>query len=306
MTKIIPYERNQYALWYDEEPDFKTPTSNEHCLEGDRLLREGKYKEAVQSYLHGAGKRDPESLCSLGMCYEFELGVKENFEKAVHYYMAASRMGSLPAKNMLRCLVTDVKCWYQKDPEVGKDVRLDLLLMVDVERLEQELYQEGFGGGKLAQANYYWYKLGKQWDPEEIFHEEYFNFGRSDSAKASVEENSYIDEYFNQKGMERGYYCAYIDRADYYMEAEHRDVMKAMDFCLKVKKKNTEQFFKYLDQFRFEDIVAGRETEAFRYFLKSALRENVHAYEALAKCYEQGIGVQKDMEKAQQWSKKGK
>ena len=22
MTKIIPYERNQYALWYDEEPDF--------------------------------------------------------------------------------------------------------------------------------------------------------------------------------------------------------------------------------------------------------------------------------------------
>ena len=293
MTKIIPYERNQYALWYDEEPDFKTPTSNEHCLEGDRLLREGKYKEAVQSYLHGAGKRDPESLCSLGMCYEFELGVKENFEKAVHYYMAASRMGYLPAKNMLRCLVTDVKCWYQKDP-------------VDVERLEQELYQEGFGGGKLAQANYYWYKLGKQWDPEEIFHEEYFNFGRSDSAKASVEENSYIDEYFNQKGMERGYYWAYIDRADYYMEAEHRDVMKAMDFCLKVKKKNTEQFFKYLDQFRFEDIVAGRETEAFRYFLKSALRENVHAYEALAKCYEQGIGVQKDMEKAQQWSKKGK
>lgn len=76
MTKIIPYERNQYALWYDEEPDFKTPTSNEHCLEGDRLLREGKYKEAVQSYLHGAYKEDPESLCSLGMCYEFELGVK--------------------------------------------------------------------------------------------------------------------------------------------------------------------------------------------------------------------------------------
>ena len=239
------------------------------------------------------------------MCYEFELGVIENFDKAVHYYMAASRLGYLPAKNMLRCLLTDGECWFQKDLELGIGVRLDLLLMVDVKRLEQELYQEGFGGGKLAQANYYWYKLGEQWDPEEIFHEEYFNFGRSDSAKASVEENSYIDEYFNQKGMERGYYWAYIDRADYYMEAEHRDVMKAMDFCLKVKKKNTEQFFKYLDQFRFEDIVAGRETEAFQYFLKSALRKNVHAYEALAKCYEQGIGVQKDMEKAQQWSKKG-
>ena len=98
MTKIIPYERNQYALWYDEEPDFKTPTSNEHCLEGDRLLREGKYKEAVQSYLHGAYKEDPESLCSLGMCYEFELGVKENFDKAVHYYMAASRLGYLQQK----------------------------------------------------------------------------------------------------------------------------------------------------------------------------------------------------------------
>lgn len=257
------------ALWYDEEPDFKTPTSNEHCLEGDRLLREGKYKEAV------------------------------------HYYMAASRLGYLPAKNMLRCLLTDGECWFQKDLELGIGVRLDLLLMVDVKRLEQELYQEGFGGGKLAQANYYWYKLGEQWDPEEIFHEEYFNFGRSDSVKVPFEENSYIDEYFNQKGMERGYYWAYIDQADYYMEAEHRDVMKAMDFCLKVKKKNTEQFFKYLDQFRFEDIVAGRETEAFQYFLKSALRKNVHAYEALAKCYEQGIGVQKDMEKAQQWSKKG-
>mgnify|MGYP004521395591 FL=1 len=306
MTKIIPYERNQYALWYDEEPDFKTPTSNEHCLEGDRLLREGKYKEAVQSYLHGAYKEDPESLCSLGMCYEFELGVIENFDKAVHYYMAASRLGYLPAKNMLRCLLTDGECWFQKDLELGIGVRLDLLLMVDVKRLEQELYQEGFGGGKLAQANYYWYKLGEQWDPEEIFHEEYFNFGRSDSVKVPFEENSYIDEYFNQKGMERGYYWAYIDQADYYMEAEHRDVMKAMDFCLKVKKKNTEQFFKYLDQFRFEDIVAGRETEAFQYFLKSALRKNVHAYEALAKCYEQGIGVQKDMEKAQQWSKKGK
>lgn len=105
--------------------------------------------------------------------------------------------------------------------------------------------------------------------------------------------------------MESRYYWAYIDRADYYMEEEYRDVMKAMDFCLEVEKKDTERFYKYLDQFRFEDIVVGRETEAFQYFLKSAPRKNVHAYEALAKCYEQGIGVQKDMEKAQQWSKKG-
>ena len=76
----------------------------------------------MQSYLQGAYKGDPESLCSLGMCYEFELGVIENFDKAVHYYMAASRLGYLPAKNMLRCLLTDVKCWHQKDWEVGKDV----------------------------------------------------------------------------------------------------------------------------------------------------------------------------------------
>ena len=112
--------------------------SNEHCLEGDRLLREGKYKEAVQSYLHGAYKEDPESLCSLGMCYEFELGVIENFDKAVHYYMAASRLGYLPAKNMLRCLLTDGECWFQKDLELGIGVRLDLLLMVDVKRLERD------------------------------------------------------------------------------------------------------------------------------------------------------------------------
>ena len=41
------------ALWYDEEPDFKTPTSNEHWLEGDRLLREGKYKEQCSRICRG-------------------------------------------------------------------------------------------------------------------------------------------------------------------------------------------------------------------------------------------------------------
>lgn len=61
---------------------------------------------------------------------------------------------------------------------------------------------------------------------------------------------------------------------------------------------------KYLDQLHFEDIEPGREEEAFHYFLKSALRKNVYAYEALAKCYEQGIGVQKNEKKAQEWLRK--
>ena len=65
MSKIIPYERNQYALWYDERPDFQLTNPDTCCQKGDRLLQEGKIKEALEYYKSGAWAGDSESMCSL-------------------------------------------------------------------------------------------------------------------------------------------------------------------------------------------------------------------------------------------------
>ena len=308
MSKIIPYERNKYALWYDERPDFQLPNPNSHCQEGDRLLQEGKIKEALEYYKSGAWAGDSESMCSLGLCYQFfALDKPYGSDKAMHYYYAAVKKNHPLAKCLLYRLTQEE---YLREND--RDYLLtDWRVLIDYDELEKEVYQEGFGEGLLAQMNYFWYKMGKpvyeadvKWQYEEIKSaEDVFSSAYIDlcSMRAAGEN---VDDYLNQKGVELKYYHSCIDRADYYLEAEHRDVIKAMDTCLLVKEKNTEQFQKYLDQLYFEDIGPGREEEPFHYFLKSALRKNVYAYEALAKCYEQGIGVQRNEGKAQEWLKK--
>jgi len=308
MSKIIPYERNQYALWYDERPDLHLSNQDRYCQEGDRFLQEGKIKEALECYKSGALAGDPESMCSLGLCYQFfDLDRPYGSDKAMHYYYAAVKKNHPLAKCLLYRLTQEE---YLREND--RDYLLtDWRTLIDYDVLEKEVYQKGFGEGLLAQMNYFWYKMGKpvyeadvKWEykefksAEDVFSHAYVDLGLMRAAGGTV------DDYLNQKGVELKYHHSCIDRADYYLEAEHRDVMKAMDTCLLVKGKNTEQFWKYLDQLYFEDIKPGREEEAFHYFLKSALRKNVHAYEALAKCYEQGIGVQKNEEKAQEWSRK--
>ncbi len=308
MSKIIPYERNQYALWYDERPDFHLLNQDRYCQEGDRLLQEGKIKEALERYETGALAGDPESMCSLGLCYQFfNLDKPYGADKAMHYYYAAVKKKHPLAKCLLYRLTQE-----EYPRENDRDYLMtDWMVLIDYYDLEEEVYQEGFGEGLLAQMNYFWYKVGKpiyeadvKWEYEEIKSaEDVFSHAYVDLCSMRAAGGT-VDDYLNQKGMEFKYHRSYLDRADYYLEAEHRDVIKAMDLCLLVKGKNTEQFWKYLDQLRFEDIKPGREEEAFHYFLKSALRKNVHAYEALSKCYEQGIGVQKNEEKAQEWLRK--
>ena len=165
MSKIIPDERNKYARWYDKRPDFQLLKSGSRCKKGDWLLQNGKLEEAIECYVAGAAEGDSEAMCSLGLCYQFfDLDKYCGVDKAMHYYYGAVRKGHPLAKCLLYRLTQEnvllANAYHAKDSHTWKDHMIDWKAFIDYDALEKEVHQEGFGDGKLAQRNYFWYKTG--------------------------------------------------------------------------------------------------------------------------------------------------
>lgn len=279
----------------------------------------------------------------LGKAYdEGYCGIAADKEEAEHWYRRAAEQGHMLAQYELAetyftgdGFATDYpesKKWYRKAAEQGhgpSQLRMAFLsaeahfkgVTVDMAEAEQwfmKAAEQNAGDAQFRLGNFYlhykqppdpakaliWLKRAAEGGHRVAM----FDLGRLLLSGRGIPRNEKLGMEWLTKSAESDILQAQMTLVEIYTSEKTKNVREALKWILKICAKPTASPI-YLNKagdifFDGWETVPKNYPAARKYYERSAAREDPHALERLARMYEEGLGVEKDAAKAQEYRSK--